>query len=145
MIITKRPGGDTASNMNLYLIKYYRPLVTCTVVHLLWNIVRNNLIPCMHHYSFYYIRTFLQILIFINLASNTAINASTSSRVSNLWVTLFSSKLATIYEICIITSEPSFGATKFSNIGYTDILWIGEKDTGHTKNITWTNMNTSHS
>ena len=145
IVLPKRPDGDAPGNLQLYLVKSSRIPLTWTVVHLFCNILKNNLIPIMHHYSIYYPHTFLRILVFGYPVSNIAINSSTSSRASNICVTPFSLQFLTSYGLRIIFSEPSIGTTKSSVIGHTDVLWIGNMVTGPTMNITQTHPNKSHS
>ena len=87
MVLPKRPDGDTEINLNLHLVKYSCLLLICITIHLFCMVLQNNLIPRMHHYYVYYLRTFLQIFIFGSPASNTVINSSTLSCASNILLT----------------------------------------------------------
>ena len=131
---TKETGWGHNEEPNLHLMKYIRPILACTNLHLFYNVLQNDLSPCTHHYFIYLLRIFLRILIFGYPDSNTAIISSTSSHASNKWVAPFFSQSATSNGIWIIISNPSNGKTLLRTIGYTDIFWIETKDIGHTMN-----------
>ena len=95
-ILPKIPDGDTTRNLKPHLMKYSCPILTFIVVHLFCKILKNYLIPRMHHYLIYYLCSFLLMLILGYLASNIVINSSTLYCASNQWVTLFSLQSATI-------------------------------------------------
>ena len=104
----EQPYGDTVRGLNL--MKYtlgHRLVLPCTVTHLLRNILQKQLSPRTQHYSIYYIRIFLWILILVYTYPNTAINSSTSSCASNIWVTPFSSQSMPSTRLRIIILKPS--------------------------------------
>ena len=143
-IIPKRQDGGTPVNLQLQIVKYYPLLLACTILQLFYNVLQSYLIPCMHHYSTYYLREFLGILISGCPSSNIAIGSSTSSCALNIWVIPFSFQYSTNYGLRIIIFEPYVGTTKSSKIGNTYIFWPGMMVTGNTMIIIWTHTNTSH-
>ena len=52
-ILPDQPDGGTAGN--LPLVKNKRSIITCTVVHVLYNVLQNNLSPRTHHYLIHYL------------------------------------------------------------------------------------------
>ena len=131
----KRPDEETSGNPETPLVKYSWPLLTCTAVHFSYNVPKNDLISCMHHYLIYYLRKLLWILISGYPGSNIAISSSTSSRASNIFVTPFFLQSPMTYGIRIIIPAPSVGTKNSSMIGHTGVFWIGKIFTGHTMNI----------
>ena len=136
--------GTYRGTCNYTIVKYSSILLTCTLVHLFYKILQNELIPIMHHYLIYYLRKFLWILIFGYPASNIAINSSTPYHVSDLCVTPFSSQSPTNYGLRIIFLANSVGTTNSITIGHTSVLWLGTMVTGHTISITQIDPNKAH-
>ena len=114
---TKENGGGIFRNLNI--MWYTHSVLTHNAVHLLCNVLQNNLIPHTHCYLIYGLRKFLRIFILVYPALNTAINWNMSYRASNIWVSPFSSQSMPSTGLCMIILKPSDGKSLLTTIGHT--------------------------